>query len=111
MKNVTIAIVALLLALTYGSLFVVDEGTRAISIQFGKVKRDDVSGDTIVYGPGIHLKLPLFDKIKKLDARIQTLDDEPGRFIKKKDLIVDSYVKWRIDDFAVYYLATGVVAG
>lgn len=109
MKNFVLVIVVLLLALVYGSIFVVDEGTRAISVQFGKVKRDAESNDTIVYGPGIHLKLPLFDKIKKLDARIQTLDDEPGRFTtsEKKDLIVDSYVKWRIEDFAVYYLATG----
>ncbi len=109
MKNLIIAIVVLVLALTYGALFVVDEGTRAISIQFGKVKRNEETGKTIVYGPGLHLKMPLIDKIKKLDARIQTLDDEPGRFTtsEKKDVIVDSYVKWRIDDFAVYYLATG----
>lgn len=109
MRNLIVAIVVALLALTYGSLFVVDEGTRAISIQFGKVKRDESTGETIVYEPGIHLKLPLFDKIKKLDARIQTLDDDPGRFTtsEKKDLIVDLYVKWRIEDFAVYYLATG----
>jgi membrane protease subunit HflC len=109
MKNLIIAMVVLVLALTYGALFVVDEGTRAISIQFGKVKRNEETGQTIVYGPGLHLKMPLIDKIKKLDARIQTLDDEPGRFTtsEKKDVIVDSYVKWRIDDFAVYYLATG----
>jgi membrane protease subunit HflC len=44
-----------------------------------------------------------------LDARIQTLDEAPDRFVtsEKKDLIVDLYVKWKIEDFAKYYLATG----
>ncbi len=44
-----------------------------------------------------------------LDARIQTMD-KPCRSPvtkEKKDLIVDSYIKWRISDFSRYYLATG----
>jgi membrane protease subunit HflC len=47
--------------------------------------------------------------VVKLDARIQTLDEAPDRFVtsEKKDLIVDLYVKWKIEDFAKYYLATG----
>lgn len=62
-----------------------------------------------VYGPGLHFKVPLIDKVRKLDARLQTLDDQADRFVtsEKKDLIIDSFVKWRIDDFAAYYLATG----
>ncbi|VFS62244.1 Modulator of FtsH protease HflC [Raoultella planticola] len=44
-----------------------------------------------------------------LDARIQTMDNQADRFVtkEKKDLIVDSYIKWRISDFSRYYLATG----
>lgn len=44
-----------------------------------------------------------------LDARIQTMDNRADRFVtkEKKDLIVDSYIKWRISDFSRYYLATG----
>ena len=46
--------------------------------------------------------------MKRLDARIKTLDGNPDRFVtsEKKDLIVDTYVKWRISDFATYYLST-----
>ena len=57
----------------------------------------------------MHFKLPFIDSVRRLDARIQTLDGSPDRFVtsEKKDLIVDSYVKWRIDDFARYYLSTG----
>ena len=109
MKNLIIAILITLLVLATGSLFVVREGQRAIVIQFGKVQRDDDTGDTKVFEPGLHFKLPFIDSVRVLDARIQTLDGSPDRFVtsEKKDLIVDSYVKWRIDDFARYYLSTG----
>ncbi len=95
--------------LASGSLFAVKEGERAIVIQFGKVQRDDATGDTKVFEPGLHFKLPFIDSVRVLDARIQTLDGSPDRFVtsEKKDLIVDSYVKWRIEDFARYYLSTG----
>ncbi len=109
MKNLAIAVLVLLAVLASGSLFVVTEGERAILIQFGKVQRDDATGDTKVFEPGLHFKLPFIDSVRHLDARVQTLDDTPDRFVtsEKKDLIVDSYVKWRIDDFARYYLSTG----
>ncbi|TKB02851.1 protease modulator HflC [Alteromonas portus] len=109
MKNILIAAFVLLVLLASGSLFAVKEGERAIVIQFGKVQRDDATGETKVFEPGLHFKLPFIDSVRVLDARIQTLDGSPDRFVtsEKKDLIVDSYVKWRIEDFARYYLSTG----
>jgi len=58
--------------------------------------------------PGLHFKIPFIENVKKLDARIQTLDEAPDRFVtaEKKDLMVDSFVKWRIVDFPTYYLRT-----
>lgn len=107
MKNFAIALIVVFVILGFGSIFVVKEGSKGIVIQFGKVKRD-ANEQTIVYEPGLHFKLPFLDRVKQLDARVQTLDDAPDRFVtsEKKDLIVDSYVKWRINDFAKYYLAT-----
>ena len=109
MKNFLIVIIIALGALVLSSLFVVDEGEKAIVIQFGKVQRDSDSGETVVFEPGLHFKLPLIDRVVTLDARIQTLDEVADRFVtsEKKDLIVDLYVKWKIKDFAKYYLATG----
>ncbi len=109
MKNLSIIILVILAVLASGSLFQVREGERAIVIQFGKVQRDDATGETVVFEPGLHFKIPFIDSVKKLPARIQTLDDQADRFVtaEKKDLIVDSYVKWRIEDFATYYLSTG----
>lgn len=109
MKNFIIIVVIALGALALSSLFVVTEGNKAIVIQFGKVQRDTASDQTVVFEPGLHFKLPFIDRVVTLDARIQTLDEIPSRFVtsEKKDLIVDLYVKWKIKDFARYYLATG----
>lgn len=108
MKNVLIVAIVLVIILAFGSLFIVPEGSKAIVIQFGKVQRDSAD-TTVVFSPGLHFKLPFFDRVVQLDARIQTLDDPADRFVtsEKKDLIVDSYVKWKIKDFATYYLSTG----
>jgi len=90
------------------SAFVVYEGQQAIVMQFSKVKRD-AQDAPVVYKPGLHFKVPFIDSIRIMDTRIQTLDDQADRFVtsEKKDLIIDSYVKWQIEDLAVYYLATG----
>lgn len=94
--------------MSFSALFVVKEGQKAIVIQFGKVERDS-TGLTTVKEPGLHFKLPFVEKVRAIDARIQTLDDVPDRFVtaEKKDLIVDSFIKWRVSDFATYYLSTG----
>ncbi|WDE04965.1 protease modulator HflC [Thalassomonas viridans] len=108
MKNFLIAILALLAVLTVSAVFVVSEGERGIVFQFKKIKRDSATGEMLVFEPGLHFKLPLVESVRKFDARIQTLDEAPDRFVtaEKKDLMVDSFVKWRIVDFSTYYLRT-----
>lgn len=108
MKNFIIAIVAALFLLIVSSVFVVSEGQRGIVFEFSKIKRDSATGDMIVFDPGLHFKYPFINTVKKIDARIQTLDEAPDRFVtsEKKDVIVDSFVKWRIVDFSTYYLRT-----
>lgn len=109
MRKGLLVIVALIAIVFYASIFVVVEGERGIVLQFGKVKREQGTELPTLYGPGLHFKVPMIDQVRKLDARLQTLDDQADRFItsEKKDLIIDSFVKWRIDNFATYYLATG----
>jgi len=108
MKNFFIAIIALLLVLAVSSVFVIYEGQRGIVFQFSKIKRDSATDQMKVYEPGLHFKIPFIESVRKLDARIQTLDEAPDRFVtsEKKDLMVDSFVKWRIVDFSTYYLRT-----
>ncbi|GAA6204776.1 MULTISPECIES: protease modulator HflC [Thalassotalea] len=108
MKNFMIAIIAALFVLVVSSVFVVFEGQRGIVFQFSKIKRDAETGNMIVFEPGLQFKIPFIENVKKIDARIQTLDEAPDRFVtsEKKDLMVDSFVKWRIVDFSTYYLRT-----
>ena len=106
MGKLTAIIIAIIIAIGLSSLVVVNEGERAIVSRFGVIIK--VDGKTKVYQPGLHLKVPMLDKVKFLDARIQTLDGQADRFVtsEKKDLMVDSYVKWKIMDFERYYLST-----
>ena len=108
MKNFVIAIVVALFMLVISSVFVISEGQRGIVFQFSKIERDSSTGDMKVFEPGLHFKVPFIQTVRKMDARIQTLDEAPDRFVtsEKKDLMVDSFVKWRIVNFSTYYLRT-----
>ncbi|KKA45181.1 MULTISPECIES: protease modulator HflC [Salinivibrio] len=108
MRKMMIPVVVLAAVVFLMSIFVVSEGERSIVIRFGRVLKAD-NDVAKIYQPGLHFKLPLFDRVKTLDARIQTMDDRADRFVtaEKKDVIIDSYVKWRIKDFGQYYLSTG----
>ena len=95
--------IVLLVAITVRSTFyMVDEREKVIVVRFGQVLRYD---DT----PGIHFKSPFLDDARYFDSRILTLDAEPQPFLtkEKKYVVVDSFVKWRIDDALKYYLTVG----
>jgi membrane protease subunit HflC len=84
------------------SVFTVDERERAINLQLGEVVRAD-------YEPGLHFKLPLVQEVLKFDKRIQNLDSDPELYLtlEKKNVKVDSFVKWRIKDVVRFYTSTG----
>lgn len=83
------------------SLYIVNEFERGVLLRLGKVEKSDLQ-------PGLHIKLPLVDVVKKFDARVLTLDARPERFltVEKKSMEVDSFAKWRIIDVSKYYTAT-----
>ncbi|MDO9423356.1 MAG: protease modulator HflC [Methylobacter sp.] len=84
-------------------VFSVSETERAIKFRLGEIIKSD-------YEAGLHFKLPFINNVKKFDKRIQTMDAKPERFLtaEKKNVIVDSFVKWRIGDVGTFYT---VVAG
>ncbi|KEY91435.1 protein HflC [Candidatus Photodesmus blepharus] len=107
MRRLMISILVVFGVLLLTSLFVIQEGERGMVIRFGRVLDND--GISRIYNPGLHFKMPMFDRVKVLDARIQTMDGRSDRFVtsEKKDVIIDTYVKWRIADFGRFYLTTG----
>ncbi|SDX10851.1 protease modulator HflC [Thiocapsa roseopersicina] len=86
----------------YAFTFVVQQYEVAIKLRLGQIVGDD-------YLPGLHFKVPVLNNIKVFDRRVQTLDSRPERFltIEKKDVIVDSYTKWRISNAAQFFRSTG----
>ncbi|MGR6862379.1 protease modulator HflC [uncultured Aliivibrio sp.] len=108
MRKLMIPTLIVVIAIFLMSLFVIPEGERGIVTRFGRLIKDD-NEITRIYEPGLHFKMPMFDRVNTLDARIQTMDDQSDRFVtsEKKDVIIDSYVKWKIKDFGQFYLATG----
>ena len=105
-KNL-ITLVLLVIAVTLGasSVYYVDQREKAIVFQFGEIVR---SNDE----PGIHFKAPLINNVKFFDARVQTMDSDPELYLTraKKNLVVDSFVKWRITNAADYYTRLGGLA-
>lgn len=98
MKSVLSILVAAILFIASSSVFVVNQWETAVVLRLGEIVKTDVE-------PGLHLKTPFINNVRKFDARIQTLDSAPERFLtsEKKNLEVDSFVKWRIKDVEKFY--------
>lgn len=103
LQNKILVGLAAVLIIGMMSMFTVNEKEKAIKFQLGKIVKSD-------YERGLYFKLPLLNNVKKFDSRMQTMKSDPERFLtaEKKNVIVDSFVKWRIGDVTKFYT---VVAG
>lgn len=101
-RNMTVILLAVLaLFVATNALYVVKETERAVLLKFGQVVNPDIK-------PGLHIKIPFVNNVRKFDGRVLTVDSQPERFFtqEKKALIVDSYAKFRVADTAKFYTAT-----
>jgi membrane protease subunit HflC len=104
-RNIGFILIALvvLLVLRSASMFTVDQRQNALVFQLGEV----VSVKT---KPGLYFKLPLVQNVRYFDTRILTMDAaDPERFItsEKKNVLVDSFIKWRVIDARQFYVSVG----
>ena len=100
--NILIGAAAVLILLSL-SMFVVDQRQTVIVLQLGEMVG-------VKTAPGLYFKIPLIQNVRYFDSRILTFDSvEPERFItaEKKNVMVDSFVKWRIADVKQYYISVG----
>lgn len=98
--NILMGAFAVLILLSL-SMFVVDQRQTVIVLQLGEMVG-------VKTAPGLYFKIPLIQNVRYFDSRILTFDSvEPERFItaEKKNVMVDSFVKWRIADVKQYYLS------
>ncbi|MBU1364712.1 MAG: protease modulator HflC [Gammaproteobacteria bacterium] len=101
--NVLGAMVATVLVVLTMSIFTVDQRQFAVVFQLGEMKR-------AITEPGLYFKFPMVQNVRYFEKRILTLDNsDPERFItsEKKNVLVDSYIKWRIVDPQLYYISVG----
>jgi membrane protease subunit HflC len=98
---VVMFIFVLLGLLGANSVFIVNEMERAVLLEFGRVERANIQ-------PGLHLKWPVINDVRKFDARVLTSDAPSERFltIEKKAVIVDSFAKFKVADVQTYYTST-----
>jgi len=106
MKTSISGAVVILAIVVFGvstSLFTVDQRQRAMVFRLGEIV-------SVKSEPGLYWKLPLIEEVRVFDARIHTVDtEEPERFLtsEKKNVLVDSFVKWKISDITQYYISVG----
>ena len=104
MNRIIPVIVALfvLVGVVSSTVFVVDQRQYAVVFAFGEIKE-------VIQEPGLRFKLPPpLQNVQFFDRRILTIDTpDAERFItaEKKNLLVDSYVKWRIIDPKRFFIS------
>lgn len=100
-RNAAVFVLVALGVLVWMSTFIVRQWERAVVFRLGEI----ISAD---YDPGLHFKWPI-DNVRKFDARILPLDVNPESYFtsEKKSVIVDSFVKWRIKDVALFFRTSG----
>ena len=89
-RNLTSILFAFFI-LIYTATFIVDEREVAIKFRLGEIV-------TTYQEPGLYFMIPFINNIKKYDSRLLTMDSKPEQFLtsEKKNVIVDSFVKWKI---------------
>ena len=104
-KNIGAILIGLLVVLVVlnASMYTVDQRQNAMVFQLGEVV-------SVKKAPGLYFKMPLVQNVRYFDTRILTLDaTDPERFItsEKKNVLVDSFIKWRVVDVTQYYVSVG----
>ena len=95
-------IAGVLLAIVgWNSFYIVAQTEKAVLLKFGRIVEADVP-------PGLHIKTPLVNSVRKFDGRLLTLDSPTQRLLtlEKKAVMVDAYAKWRVADTGLFYTAT-----
>jgi modulator of FtsH protease HflC len=102
-RSLTFVVVSLVIALLVlsMSMYTIDQRKAAIKFQLGEVIDVQTS-------PGLYFLVPLLQNVRLFDMRIQTADSKDAeRFLttENKNVLVDSFVKWRVTDVKQYYVS------
>ena len=89
------------------SLYTVYETDKAIVLRLGKLQHGSNNRPLIIQ-PGLHIKFPFIDEVRTFDTRLNMLDIKSSRIVtnEKKDVLVDFYVEWKINNLELFYTRT-----
>ncbi len=98
MRNFIVVIIVAAVLVILNCFFIVRESQTALVTQFGRIERTSFS-------PGLHFKLPIVQQVVRFDKRVLTLESAPERYLtsERKDVNIDFFVKWRINDASKFY--------
>lgn len=107
-KKIWLVLIVLILGFIYISAYTVQEGQQALLLRLGKMVRAK-DGNPRVMSPGLHFRTPFINQVQKFDVRLQTLDVQSSRVLteEQKYVLVDYYIKWKINNVSLYYIRTG----
>lgn len=107
LKPVITILAILIILLMMSGMFIIQEGQEGLVSIMGKLKTDK-QGVAVTYGPGLHIKLPFVSAVKKFDTRIHgfTSGEFSALTSKQTSIVVEYYVKWRIENLSLYYQRT-----
>ncbi|WP_158675183.1 protease modulator HflC [Candidatus Pantoea edessiphila] len=106
MHKIITLIIIVILMMCRTSLCIVNEGHKAILVRFSKIVRDK-NNNIKLLEPGLHFKIPFIDIITSIDNRIHTTNIKNNFFSKEgKEIVLDFYIKWRVNNFNDYYMST-----
>ena len=99
-RNILTSLLVVIIVVS-SATFIVDEREVAIKFRLGEIVNS-------YEDPGLYLMIPFINNVKKYDSRLLTMDSKPEQFLtsEKKNVIVDSFVKWRITKPQNFYRAS-----
>jgi len=99
-RNILTSLLVLIIVVS-SSTFIIDEREIAIKFRLGEIVN-------LYEDPGLYFMIPFVNNVKKYDSRLLTMDSKPEQFLtsEKKNVIVDSFVKWRITNPQNFYRAS-----
>ena len=102
MNKIILVLAVLVAILLSSSLYTIKETQVALKLRLGEIVSTENE-------PGLKFKTPFVNNVVRFDKRIQTLDSAAESFltVEKKNVVVDSFVKWRIVDTQKFYISTG----
>ncbi len=107
LKSFALTILVIVVIVLYASVYTVNEGQKALLLRLGQIELG-ANGKPKIILPGLNFKIPFLNQTQKFDTRLQMLTVQSSRILTQdqKYVLVDYYIKWRIEDLPLYYQRT-----